>query len=120
MANNDRIGARGSHGIPGPPGPPGPRGPVGKTGARGLIGKRGLRGAKGRVGIKGAVGKAGARGPQGSEPAWRKRILEELYEQVDRIDHELDIQLKRMAQIQQQMDELRAKIKRLAESGDSN
>ena len=120
MAKNTRIGARGPQGIPGPPGPAGAPGPIGRTGDRGPIGKAGQPGATGRMGAAGAVGKAGPRGPQGSEPVWRQKLLEELHHQVDRIDHELDIQLRRMAQIQQQVDALRATIKLLAGRGDSN
>ena len=37
-------------------------------------------------------------------------------EQIDKIGHELRIQLQRMAQIQQQLDEVRANVKRLMES----
>jgi len=33
--------------------------------------------------------------------------------QIDRIDHELDLQMKRMAQIQQQVDELRRSLNEL-------
>jgi archaellum component FlaC len=36
--------------------------------------------------------------------------------QVARVDHELDIQMKRMAQIQVELDELRDRVKRLQES----
>ena len=112
-------------GIPGPPGPPGPSGPkgdTGKTGFRGLSGKTGLRGARGvagKTGVTGATGTAGARGAQGREPAWRRQLLQEVQQQLDRVDHELDIQLKRMAQIQQELDQLRTKVIQLAGDGPS-
>jgi len=108
-------GARGDRrlqGIPGPPGPAGPTGaigPQGKVGQRGPIGKSGARGAKGTVGAKGVTGQ---------EPPRRRKLLDVVQVQISRIDHELHIQMTRMAQIQADVDQLRANLKRLA--GDSN
>ena len=92
----------------------GPRGPIGKTGLRGAQGPSGARGAAG------AVGKMGPQGLQGREPAWRKHLLEEVQEQIDRIDQELGVQLRRMAQIQREVDELKAKLRKLAGGVDAD
>jgi hypothetical protein len=92
-------------------------------GAVGRIGKRGLRGARGftgKSGVKGASGKAGARGPQGREPAWRRQLIQEVQQQIDRVDHELNIQLTRMAQLQVELDQLRTKVIQLAGADSSN
>ena len=109
MAKNQR----GVQGIPGPPGPAGSKGDTGKTGLRGAIGKTGLRGARGLIGKtggKGASGRVGAPGPQGREPVWRRQLLHEVQQQIDRVDHELAVQLTRMAQLQQELDQLRDKV----------
>jgi hypothetical protein len=111
----DALGERGLQGLPGPPGPPGPRGATGargKTGLRGRTGRRGPRGVSGPKGTKGAIG---AKGATGQEPPRRKKLLDLVQTQIDRIDHELDVQLQRMAQIQREVDELRSNFKKLAE-----
>ena len=95
-------GARGGRGLQGIPGPPGPVGPIGKTGARG---PKGLVGGKGTVGVRGATGQ---------EPPRRRKLFEIIHVQIGRIDHELHIQMTRMAQIQAEVDQLRANLKRLA------
>jgi len=103
-------------GIPGPPGPPGPpgaRGAQGKVGLRGATGKRGRRGAKGLTGRTGAKGKAGKKGDTGEEPPKRVKLLDRVQVHIDRIDHELQVQLKRMAQIQREVDELRESFRKL-------
>jgi hypothetical protein len=120
MANDRRE--RGPQGIPGPPGPPGRRGPsgvpgkVGPRGPRGETGARGPKGLSGKRGTKGTIGKRGAVGPAGKEPVWRRELLAAVQNQISRIDHELDIQMKRMAQIQVDLDELRDRVKRLEQS----
>jgi hypothetical protein len=58
------------------------------------------------------------KGATGKEPPQRKKLLRVVQVQIDRIDHELQIQMTRMAQIQADVDQLRANLKRLA--GDSN
>jgi hypothetical protein len=99
------IKARGLQGIPGPPGPSGPKGTVGAVGHTGAKGARGLRGAQ---------------GPRGKENTGTKRRQSKnvtaVMRHIDRIDHELDIQLTRMGQIQQQLDELRGKVRNHATS----
>lgn len=85
----------------GAPGPPGPRGPSGR---------------RGPVGARGERGKAGERGTAGqTHPANRATLLSEVNDHLEDIYQELDVQLKRMSQIQQQVDELRAKLKTLLE-----
>jgi len=115
MAKNHRIGAHGPQGIPGPPGPAGPPGPKGATGARGKVGQRGRIGMRG---LRGGKGTAGAKGATGKEPPQRKKLIKVVQVQIDRIDRELQIQMTRMAQIQADVDQLRANLKKLA--GDSN
>ena len=44
----------------------------------------------------------------------RRKLLRNVGNQIDDIYKQLEVQLKRMAQIQQQVDELRAKIKQLS------
>jgi hypothetical protein len=80
------------------------------VGARGKIGKTGPRGAAGARGIH---GKTGATGATGKEPPQRKKLLALVQVQIDRIDHELAIQMTRMAQLQREIDELRANFRRL-------
>jgi hypothetical protein len=96
--------ARGNRGIPGPPGPAGPKGETGATGERGATGPR---------------GEAGNRGSgSGSTSPSTLQLLNEIERTIEDIYKELDTQMKRMSQIQQQLDELRAKIRQL--SGTSN
>jgi hypothetical protein len=86
------TGLRGPQGKPGPPGPSGPprrRGERGKTGERGPAGK--------------------------ATPPERKELIEEVNGHIEAIYKELDVQLKRISQIQQQVDELREKVKKLSE-----
>jgi hypothetical protein len=95
----------------------GPRGAVGaqgRVGARGPIGETGPRGVKGTAGVKGTKGKIGPKGATGKEPPQRRKLLEVVQVQIDRIDHQLSIQLTRMAQLQREVDELRANFKRLS------
>ncbi|HEV8348280.1 MAG TPA: hypothetical protein VGQ16_17010 [Vicinamibacterales bacterium] len=82
----------------GPPGPAGPRGPRGHAGARG---------EPGRTGKQGQVGTAA--------PTGRAMLLHEVNRHIEDIYRELNVQIKRMSQIQQQVDELREKLKRLSE-----
>jgi Collagen triple helix repeat (20 copies) len=96
----------------------GATGARGKSGHAGPIGKTGVRGAKGTAGAKGATGKHGATGATGQEPPRRRKLLDVVQVQISRIDHELRIQMTRMAQIQAEVDQLRANLKRLAD--DSN
>ena len=100
---------RGIPGPPGPPGPPGKTGATGKTGARGATGRTGARGATGKTGARGLIGKPDkrTRKQQKAAPAQVTGHIEKIYK-------ELDIQMKRMAQIQYEVDQLRAKIQALS------
>lgn len=100
MPNNK--GGRGRQGIPGPPGRAGARGPIGKPGTRGARGATGARGEK------------GATGPTATARVPRQTLLDEINGHVEGIYRELEVQLTRMAQLQQQVDELREKVKGLA------
>ena len=105
--------SQGPRGIPGPPGPAGPTGPRGQTG---LTGPRGARGRRGQAGHTGRTGERGPRGITGGAkalPASALKQFNEVERTIEDIYHELEVQMHRMAQIQQQLDELRAKIKQL-------
>ena len=90
---------RGPRGIPGPAGPSGEPGRVGATGPQGLRGERGARGAPGDTGTE----------PR-TDPM---QVLALVEGQIEDIYRELDGQLKRMAQLQLQVDEMRATIRQL-------
>ena len=59
---------------------------------------------------KAQPGGQGRAGPRGSRAA----PFREVNAHIDNIYRELDVQMKRMAQIQQQIDELRAKVETLS------
>jgi hypothetical protein len=67
-----------------------------------------------RIDVKGVQGKQGATGARGQEPPECKKLLELVQAHIDRIDPELDVQLTRIAEIQREVDLLRANLKRLA------
>ena len=84
---------------------------------------RGPRGPRGPAGQVGHSGHKGARGPQGvpgpaGPPVKGTDVLDIVEKQIDDIHRDLDIQMKRIAQIQQQMDELRAMVRRLPSSNE--
>jgi hypothetical protein len=105
---------REERGVPGPPGPAGPAGKQGLTGQRGPTGATGQRGAPG---ARGAQGPTGAIGPPEGGIAGRNRIklLADVDQHITRIYHELDLQMRRTAQIQVELDDLRAKVRRLTD-----
>ena len=82
-----------------PVGPRGPRGPAGQMGPQGPVGERGHRGQAGTAALSAGVA-----------PALAFLAVDE---QIDAIKHELDLQLRRMAQLQQQLDQLRAIVRQL-------
>jgi hypothetical protein len=82
-----------------PVGPRGPRGPAGQMGPQGPVGERGHRGHAGTAALSAGVA-----------PALAFLAVDE---QIDAIKHELDLQLRRMAQLQQQLDQLRAIVRQL-------
>lgn len=113
---NQKKGPRGKQGIPGPPGPAGKPGATGHTGHVGHAGHAGQRGPKGAAGIQGPAGLSGPAG--GVLPSDRRSMLSGLHEQIENIYQELDVQMKRMAQLQVQLDNVRGKLHQLAD--DSN
>ena len=113
-----KTGVRGKRGVPGPPGPAGPAGSHGATGQPGRTGATGQRGATGQTGATGARGDRGPTGAIGlSEGAiagrHRIKLIADVDHHITRIYHELDVQMKRTAQIQVELDDLRAKVRRL-------
>lgn len=104
-----RPGARGQRGIPGPPGP---KGSAGSAGHRGPAGKAGHPGARGLSGARGATG---AKGPA-TRPLsvkGRRRLLQSIEGHIENIYGELTGQMTRMARLQTQVDELRARLKQI-------
>ena len=75
-------------------------------------GPRGPRGPAGHSGHRGAPGPQGAPGPVGP-PVQGSDVLEIVERQIDDIHRDLDAQMKRIARIQQQVDELRVAIRRV-------
>jgi collagen triple helix repeat protein len=105
-----KQGLRGERGIPGPPGPPGISG---SDGTRGLTGKAGPVGAAGHTGHTGARGAKGATGSKApASGKGRKRFIAAVDRHIENIYGELTVQMKRMARIQLQVDELREKIRK--------
>jgi hypothetical protein len=91
----------------------GSRGAVGDKGPKGLPGPQGPRGAAGGLGPRGKTGAAGKRGPKGiAGPHEQNRALEVVEERFGDVFRQLDIQLRRIAQMQVQLDELARKIAR--------
>ena len=87
----------------------GQRGATGKTGKTGAQGERG---ATGRTGKTGARGLTGARGPAG--PKMRPgEVLALVEDQFGEIRLQLDLQLKRTAQLQAQLDQIHNLVKAL-------
>ena len=83
------------------------RGAVGDKGPKGLRGRQGPRGATGALGPRGKTGAAGKRGPKGiTGPHQQDRALEVVEERFADVFRQLDIQLRRMAQMQVQLDAL--------------
>ena len=84
------------------------RGPRGKQGKRGVPGPRGMTGAIGR---RGKIGKPGHEGPKGlTGPLHKDNVLDMVMKHFDDVYQQLNIQMKRMAQMQQQVDILDSKV----------
>jgi hypothetical protein len=107
-----KTGVRGKRGVPGPPGPAGPAGSHGATGQPGSTGATGQTGATGARGDRGPSGAIGL--SEGASTGRRRiKLIAEVDHHITRIYHELDVQMKRTAQIQVELDDLRAKVRRL-------
>jgi hypothetical protein len=111
MSKSKLRGRRGERWIPGPPGPLGPSGAVGKHGLVGARGKTGASGTNGATGARGATGAIGEAGAARVPP--KSHALAEVHDQIEHIYHELDVQMKRMAQLQAELDQVRATLRRL-------
>jgi hypothetical protein len=83
---------------------------TGSEGGRGLTGKTGAAGAAGRTGARGQKGAKGTRPAAGGKG--RKRFIAAVDRHIENIYGELTTQMKRMAKIQSQVDELRDKIRK--------
>jgi hypothetical protein len=88
-----------------------------KPGPKGLTGARGPRGARGRtgpIGRRGKIGKPGRTGPSGVQgPQQRNDALEVMEKHFDDVYRQLEVQMKRMAQIQAELDVLSAQFRTL-------
>ena len=73
--------------------------------------RRGPRGFRGPAGPAGPQGPRGKTGPKGG--VTKLNTLEALDAHVQKIEHELSIQLQRIAQLQRELDEVRSAMKRL-------
>jgi hypothetical protein len=69
--------------------------------------------------LKGETGSPGKRGAVGAESVASPQVeLKELFKQIEKIYQELDIQMKRIAQIQADLDSVRDKSQRMASAPD--
>jgi collagen triple helix repeat protein len=90
-------------------------GPQGKTGATGPRGRQGTRGPTGASGRRGAIGKLGHKGPRGFNGSLQKdEVLDRVVSQFDDVYQQLNAQVKRIAQMQGQVDLMSATLGRLA------
>ena len=82
-------------------------GPSRNQGARGRRGPKGPQGRTGPIGRRGKIGKPGHIGPKGlTGPLHTDRVLDMVMTHFDDVYRQLNIQMKRMAQIQAQVDVL--------------
>jgi hypothetical protein len=95
-----------SHPLRGERGIPGPRGPAGPTGATGRTGAAGPRGPAGKDRAEPSSRTAGMKMPN---------VVER---QIENIYTELAIQMKRMAQLQVQIDGLHTAVRKLTAKAD--
>ncbi len=79
------------------------------TGRRGPRGQTGARGPRGAAGPQGPTGPSGPVGPK----LQRADMLAMVDDQFSQIRRRLDTQLTRMAQIQQQLDQIHTVVKQL-------
>ena len=90
-------------------------GQQGKTGATGPRGRRGTRGATGANGRRGAIGKLGHKGPRGFNGSRQKDdVLDRMETHFDDVYQQLNAQVKRIAQMQRQVDLMSTTLGRLA------
>jgi hypothetical protein len=86
------------------------KGPRRKKGPRGRRGPIGPPGLTGQVGRRGKIGKAGQRGPNGlTGPLHKDNVLDMVMTHFDDVYQQLNIQMKRISEMQQQVDMLTAR-----------
>jgi hypothetical protein len=112
MAKKRGTAPRDIAGRPGAAGPTGAR-PTGAAGKSGAAGREGRPPARGAHGISGMPGPAAA--PDQALPSTHVQLLEVVETQIEDIYQVLDVQVRRFAQIQQQVDDLRGKVHQLME-----
>ncbi len=105
MSTSKLQGQRGERGIPGP------RGPRGKRGVPGAPGKTGIAGPQGARGATGKTGPAGKRSPSD-----RRDVLNLVHGQITEVSRELQAQMKRLASLKGELDELRTNVANLIDS----
>ena len=82
-----------------------------RTGGKGPRGPRGMRGATGTSGPRGKIGKPGLRGLKGATPQLRvKDVLDLLVTHFDDVYRELNLQMKKIAKMQDQLDVMAATL----------
>ena len=84
--------------------------------AEGKPGQRGRQGQRGEPGKQGARGATGARGPVGPSPS-RSQIIEAVHAEFDQMKRQLQVQLERTAQMQQQLDQIQNLLRRALDKG---
>ena len=89
-------------------------GPDRHEGAWGRRGPKGPKGLTGPIGRRGKMGKPGRKGPKGlTGPLHKDNVLDMVMTHFDDVYQQLSIQMKRMAQVQAQLDALTAMVNRL-------
>jgi hypothetical protein len=85
------------------------------AGLRGIQGERGAIGKTGKIGAPGLTGARGPAGPPGpAGPKMRPaEVLALVEDQFGEIRKQLDLQLKRFAQLQAQLDQIHGLVKQL-------
>jgi hypothetical protein len=106
VSGNSKQGRRGVQGAQGR------TGAAGKTGATGVRGAVGMKGATGVTGKTGLTGKRGAAG--GQSIAAPQIALSGLQKQIERLFQELDTQIKRMGEVQAELNDVRDKVRRIS------
>ena len=87
----------------------------GKTGTTGPRGRQGTRGATGANGRRGPIGKLGLKGPRGFNGSLQKaEVLDRVEDHFNDVYQQLNAQVKRIAQMQQQVDRISGVLGRLA------
>ena len=88
--------------------------PRGAKGAKGNRGQRGRRGAQGPPGQVGPQGESGPAGPPG--PALPLQMLATMAQRIEVMQRDLEVQFKRTAQLQADLDTLRAHLAKQLQS----